>query len=228
MSRLIHLLLLLPSLSSFAFNNPAISRTESSAFSFSSSPPSSFSNKLLPRSLPSSSSPLSLPPSSTSLSAVPIPVSAISSLLLLTSIVTIHELGHFSAARLQNITVQEFSVGIGPKLLSADRDGIEYNLRALPLGGYVRFPEHYNFTLQEQRSEASFNQSRDTALAKGEGEWWKGNFVVGGKGKEEEKVPEKKPNPVFAMFQKKVKPPPEPVPIDMVSLCLFLCVCGGF
>lgn len=42
---------------------------------------------------------------------------------------------------MQGIHVQDFSIGFGPTLFSTkDRDGIQYTLRALPLGGYVAFP----------------------------------------------------------------------------------------
>lgn len=55
-------------------------------------------------------------------------------------LVTLHEFGHFIAARLTGVTVVEFAVGFGPRLLSRKaRSGITYSLRALPLGGYCRF-----------------------------------------------------------------------------------------
>lgn len=54
-----------------------------------------------------------------------------------------HEAGHFTAARVQNITVDSFSIGFGPKLLSFnDSGGVEFSLRALPLGGFVAFPQN--------------------------------------------------------------------------------------
>jgi len=61
-------------------------------------------------------------------------------------VVLIHELGHFIAARSFGISVKEFSVGVGPRLLGFTREGIEYSLRLLPLGGYVAFPPNYNGT----------------------------------------------------------------------------------
>ena len=39
------------------------------------------------------------------------------SVLALASIITVHEAGHFFAARLQGVHIQEFSVGVGPQLL---------------------------------------------------------------------------------------------------------------
>ena len=56
-------------------------------------------------------------------------------------LVTLHELGHYLAARLTHVPVAEFAVGIGPKLVSVKRKktGVIFSLRALPLGGYCRF-----------------------------------------------------------------------------------------
>jgi membrane-associated protease RseP (regulator of RpoE activity) len=70
--------------------------------------------------------------------------SSAGSLAVLAGIVVVHESGHYLAARYFNITVEEFSVGFGPKIAGFNAFGNEFNLRALPLGGYVRFPENYD------------------------------------------------------------------------------------
>ncbi len=50
-----------------------------------------------------------------------------------------HELGHFVTARLFNVTVHEFGIGFPPKaLVIARRNGVEYTLNWLPIGGFVR------------------------------------------------------------------------------------------
>lgn len=46
--------------------------------------------------------------------------------------------------------MEEFSVGVGPKIFGFKAFGDDFSLRALPLGGYVRFPENYNITLVEE------------------------------------------------------------------------------
>ena len=52
--------------------------------------------------------------------------------------IMIHELGHFLFAKKFGVTIEEFSIGMGPKILSKKgKDGVVYSLRALPLGGYV-------------------------------------------------------------------------------------------
>ena len=50
----------------------------------------------------------------------------------------IHELGHFMFAKLFKVSINEFSIGMGPKILSKKgKDGVLYSLRLLPLGGFV-------------------------------------------------------------------------------------------
>ena len=63
----------------------------------------------------------------------------IEALLLLSVLVMIHELGHYTAGRLLGFTILEYAIGMGPKLVGFQKNGIEYNLRALPLGGMCRF-----------------------------------------------------------------------------------------
>jgi regulator of sigma E protease len=52
--------------------------------------------------------------------------------------ITVHELGHFTMAKLLKIRVLVFSLGFGPRLLGFERGGTEYRLSLLPLGGYVK------------------------------------------------------------------------------------------
>ncbi len=66
-------------------------------------------------------------------------VRIIEALLLLSVLVMIHELGHYTAGRLLGFTIVEYAVGMGPKLFGFKKKGIEYNVRALPLGGMCRF-----------------------------------------------------------------------------------------
>lgn len=53
----------------------------------------------------------------------------------------VHELGHFLAARKRGLQVDRFSIGFGPKILSWKREGVEYCISLLPLGGYVALPQ---------------------------------------------------------------------------------------
>ncbi|MBE6554792.1 MAG: site-2 protease family protein [Ruminococcaceae bacterium] len=54
-------------------------------------------------------------------------------------LIMIHELGHFLVARACGVGIHEYSIGMGPKLISkkSEKTGTEYSLRALPIGGYV-------------------------------------------------------------------------------------------
>ena len=61
-------------------------------------------------------------------------------LVVLTFIVTIHELGHFLVARAFRVKIDRFSVGFGKTIVArTDKQGTEWRLAWLPLGGYVKF-----------------------------------------------------------------------------------------
>lgn len=51
-------------------------------------------------------------------------------------IIVVHEAGHFIAARLMKIKVNEFSIGMGPKLFQFKRKNTKYTLRLILFGGY--------------------------------------------------------------------------------------------
>jgi regulator of sigma E protease len=59
-------------------------------------------------------------------------------LLVLTVLVFIHELGHFLAARLFKIRVDEFAIGFPPRIWSVMRKGTRFAINLIPLGGYVK------------------------------------------------------------------------------------------
>ncbi|CAM8934874.1 unnamed protein product [Rhodiola kirilowii] len=61
---------------------------------------------------------------------------------VLTAIIVVHESGHFLAATLQGIHVSKFAVGFGPVLAKFNANNVEYSLRAIPLGGFVGFPDN--------------------------------------------------------------------------------------
>ncbi|MDQ1339297.1 MAG: regulator of sigma protease [Campylobacterota bacterium] len=65
-------------------------------------------------------------------------MSILVSLLVLSVLVFIHELGHFLAARITGVRVEVFSIGFGSKLFSKKIGQTEYRLAAIPLGGYVK------------------------------------------------------------------------------------------
>lgn len=64
-------------------------------------------------------------------------MSAIVSILIFFLVVLVHEFGHFFAAKKLGIRVEEFSIGMGPEIISSKNKETLYSLRALPIGGYV-------------------------------------------------------------------------------------------
>lgn len=67
----------------------------------------------------------------------------ISFLVILSVLVFVHELGHFSVARRCGVRVEVFSIGFGPELFGVtDRHGTRWKFSALPLGGYVKMFGH--------------------------------------------------------------------------------------
>jgi len=59
-------------------------------------------------------------------------------IIILSILILVHEFGHFAVARRIGIPVHEFSLGFGHRLLSIKKNGVEYSLRLIPLGGFVR------------------------------------------------------------------------------------------
>src|SRR5438105_4150320 len=59
-------------------------------------------------------------------------------LLNISILVFVHELGHFLAAKISGIPVQEFAIGFGPKIVSKTMGGTIYSLNLLPIGGFVQ------------------------------------------------------------------------------------------
>ena len=55
--------------------------------------------------------------------------------------IIIHELGHFLAAKWRGLVVERFSIGFGPRLFGWTRNGVDYRVSAIPLGGYVALPQ---------------------------------------------------------------------------------------
>ena len=56
-------------------------------------------------------------------------------ILLFSTIVIFHELGHFTLAKWNGIRVDEFSLGLGPTLFGKEIGGTKFSLKLLPFGG---------------------------------------------------------------------------------------------
>ena len=60
-------------------------------------------------------------------------------ILILGILVFVHEFGHYITAKKSNVYIHEFSIGMGPAIKTwKGKDGIDYSLRALPIGGFVQ------------------------------------------------------------------------------------------
>lgn len=62
----------------------------------------------------------------------------ISSILVFSVIVLVHEYGHYKAAKSVGIKVYEFAIGMGPTLFKREKNGTIYSIRAVPIGGFVQ------------------------------------------------------------------------------------------
>ncbi len=67
-------------------------------------------------------------------------ITIIAFIVIFSLLILVHEFGHFTAARQAGIQVEEFGLGLPPKVrvLKKDRHGTEYTLNWIPFGGFVR------------------------------------------------------------------------------------------
>ena len=80
-------------------------------------------------------------------------------------LVFLHELGHFAVARRVGIRPRAFYVGFPPALAKTERDGVEYGIGAIPLGGYVRIPGMLRPAASDFASRVQPARREDRALA---------------------------------------------------------------
>ena len=67
-------------------------------------------------------------------------MSFLAAILGLGLLILIHEAGHFFAARAVGMKPRKFYIGFPPPLVKRVRNGIEYGIGSIPLGGYVKIP----------------------------------------------------------------------------------------
>lgn len=65
-------------------------------------------------------------------------------ILALSFLILVHEAGHFFAAKILHVGVQEFGIGFPPRIMSVKRNGTRYSINALPLGGFVRLADEFD------------------------------------------------------------------------------------
>lgn len=81
-------------------------------------------------------------------------ISAIKIIFLLGFLILIHELGHFTVAKLCKVKVNEFAIGFGPTIWKKQGKETKYALRLIPLGGFVSMEG------EEERSENEHSFSK--------------------------------------------------------------------
>lgn len=77
-------------------------------------------------------------------------------ILVLVSVITIHEGGHFVVGKLSGIKVEEFAVGFGPRIYSKMIGETRYSVRAIPAGGFVRMAGMLGLTGESDAGERNF------------------------------------------------------------------------
>ncbi|MDP8202304.1 MAG: RIP metalloprotease RseP [Candidatus Tenebribacter burtonii] len=91
----------------------------------------------------------------------------IGALVALGILVTVHEFGHFIAARIFNVEVEKFSIGFGPKLLAFTKGKTEYRISLIPLGGYLKMKGE-NPDDENENTENSFKTKK----------WWQRAIIA--------------------------------------------------
>jgi regulator of sigma E protease len=81
--------------------------------------------------------------------------------------IAIHELGHFIVARLCGVGVEKFSIGFGAALAHFERDGIEYRIGWIPLGGYVKMTGE-NPDDEDTKVDNAFQNAK----------WWRKALII--------------------------------------------------
>lgn len=81
-------------------------------------------------------------------------------ILLLGPLIAIHEFGHYFVARKLGVKVLVYSIGFGPTVLkwTSKKSGINYQLSALPFGGYVKMLDEREGEVPEEDLSKAFNR----------------------------------------------------------------------
>ena len=84
----------------------------------------------------------------------------VAAILLLGPLIAIHEFGHYFVARKLGVKVLVYSIGFGPTILkwTSKKSGIQYQLSALPLGGYVKMLDEREESVAEEDLPYAFNR----------------------------------------------------------------------
>lgn len=89
-------------------------------------------------------------------------------ILMFSVIIFVHELGHFTAARIFGVTVHEFAIGMGPAIWSCNgKSGTQYSIRCIPVGGFCKMEGEDEDSLEEGSFSSKSRFARFIILAAG-------------------------------------------------------------
>ncbi len=88
---------------------------------------------------------------------------------VLAVLILVHELGHFLAARACGVKVEEFGIGIPPRLFGWTRNGVIWSINAIPFGGFVRVKGEDGTNMEPDSMNAKPPLQRAFFLAAGAG-----------------------------------------------------------
>lgn len=92
-------------------------------------------------------------------------------LLILTILVLVHEFGHFIIAKKMGVKVEEFGIGLPPRLFGIKKGETLYSVNLLPLGGFVKlYGEEYSESGKKDKNRAFVNKTP----------WQKTLIILGG------------------------------------------------
>ncbi len=83
-------------------------------------------------------------------------LTTLTAILIFAVLVMIHEFGHFIAAKLSGVKVNEFALGMGPKLFGKQKGETLYSVRLIPIGGFCAMEGED----EETRDERAFNNKK--------------------------------------------------------------------
>ena len=81
-------------------------------------------------------------------------------ILILMTIVIVHEFGHFIAAKIFGVYVEEFSIGMGPALYSHQFKETKFSIRVLPIGGFCKMVGEQEDGLESKHQELNVPPER--------------------------------------------------------------------
>jgi len=101
-------------------------------------------------------------------------------IIILATLVLVHEFGHFIAAKKQGVKVEEFGIGLPPRIFGIKKGETIYSLNIIPLGGFVRlYGEEYHEIKKQNQSKKAFISKKPWQKAVIVMAGVFGNFILG-------------------------------------------------